>query len=292
MKGEDVRRLHGVLNFHLPPPSDQLPISGDGAFDFGPRTEEKVKEFQRINRIDADASDFPDGKVGPHTRAVLQSGAKVVVRVGLDPTELPKPRPPVPGQRPPLMPLLKPPLLMPPTPQQPSFIPVPKLHLDNLQVQSGFSHTINFTRQDTDSIFLQAQYTFLWRRDGPHTEITFGATHMFTANGKKEGNDIQIFGQVSAADIPIFDNVTASLFGQIAVQNLLPLNSFQPVVGIGAGVQFGWDIVKDRFSLAAQGMPFLNLLEEDRRFKVLAGFQGQGLLIFKFDIGSRLGFFF
>jgi len=45
MNGEDVRLLHAVLNFHLPN-SDQLPTSGAGASDFGPRTEAKVKEFQ------------------------------------------------------------------------------------------------------------------------------------------------------------------------------------------------------------------------------------------------------
>ena len=76
MNGEDVRLLHAVLNFHLPPPSDQLPTTGAGASDFGPRTEEKMKEFQKINRIDIDTPTFKDGVVGPNTRAVLESWCK------------------------------------------------------------------------------------------------------------------------------------------------------------------------------------------------------------------------
>ena len=176
-EGEDVRLLHAVLNFHLPPPSDQLPTSGDGALNYGPRTVEKVKEFQKLNRIDIGQPDHMDGIVGPHTRAVLESGAEVVFRVGFDPTEAPKPLPPflTPVPFPPLptpvpfppLPKLGAPVLMPPIPQPP-FIPVPKLHLDNVQIAAGLSHTINFTRKPTDSTFMQVQYTMLWKSDGPH----------------------------------------------------------------------------------------------------------------------------
>src|SRR5438270_139612 len=97
VKGEDVRLLHAVLNWHLPPPSDQLPTSGGGAYDFGPRTEAKVKEFQKINKIDIGTKDYMDGIVGPHTQRVLESGAKVVLRSYIEKTETPpiNPRPPV-----------------------------------------------------------------------------------------------------------------------------------------------------------------------------------------------------
>jgi peptidoglycan hydrolase-like protein with peptidoglycan-binding domain len=193
MQGDDVRLLHAVLNFNLPPPSDQLPTSGAGAFDFGPRTEAKVKEFQKINRIDAGKHDFMDGVVGPHTLAVLQSGAKVVFRLGVDPVELPRPLPPpfpqplpLPPLPLPVLPKLKTPVVTPPAPQPP-FIASPRLHLDNVQVQAGASHTINFTRQDTDSTFLQVQYTMLWQNKGPHTEISFGGTHLFSVNSRQEG---------------------------------------------------------------------------------------------------------
>jgi hypothetical protein len=297
MKGEDVRLLHAVLNFHLPPPSDQLPTSGDGASDFGPRTEEKVKEFQKINRIDIGTPDFMDGVVGAHTREVLESGAKVVLRLGLDPTELP-PRPlPPPFPQPlplplpiPVLPKLKTPVVMPPTPQ-PAFIPAPRLRLDNVQVQAGGSHTINFTRKNTDAVFLQVQYTMLWKNpDEEHTEISVGGTHVFSVNGKEEGNDIQLFGQLTRVQIPIFDRVpqlTASAFVQITVQNLRLTNPIRPVVGIGVGAQVQWEFIKKRFSIAIQGMPFLNFLEENNQFKMLTGAQGQGFLIFQFAGGSR-----
>lgn len=51
MTGEDIRLLHAILNFHLPLPFDQLPTTGTGASDFGPRTENKVKEFQKLIRM-------------------------------------------------------------------------------------------------------------------------------------------------------------------------------------------------------------------------------------------------
>ena len=253
--GEDVRLLHAVLNFHLPPPSDQLPTSGSGALNYGPRTTTKVKEFQKVNRIDFGQSDYMDGIVGPHTRAALESGAEVVFRAGFDPTEGPKPFPPLPMPGPFPLPKLEVPVLMPPIPQPP-FISVPKLHLDNVQVAAGFGHTINFTRRDADSMFVQVQYTMLWKRDGPHTEISFGGGHLFSVNSRQEGHDIQLFGQITRAEIPVFDNLSVSFFGQIALQNLLMTRPFKPVLGIGVGAQFQWDIIKDRFAIAAQGMPF------------------------------------
>ena len=48
---------------HLGPPDDQLQVvEGAGSVDeFGPRTEEKVKRFQEINKIDANTKYFKDG---------------------------------------------------------------------------------------------------------------------------------------------------------------------------------------------------------------------------------------
>jgi peptidoglycan hydrolase-like protein with peptidoglycan-binding domain len=63
MRGEDVRLLHAILNFHLPPPYDQLPVGGPEGLEFGPRTEDKVKEFQKINEIDVGTPAFMDGIV-------------------------------------------------------------------------------------------------------------------------------------------------------------------------------------------------------------------------------------
>jgi hypothetical protein len=49
---DDVVFLHMLLNYHLGPPDDQLPLTGRDATAFGPRTEAKVKKFQEVNKID------------------------------------------------------------------------------------------------------------------------------------------------------------------------------------------------------------------------------------------------
>jgi hypothetical protein len=290
MSGEDVRLLHAVLNFHLPPPSDQLPTAGADASSFGPRTEAKVKAFQELNRIDFGQLDYKDGVVGPHTLGVLQSGAKIVFRVGLDPTELPAvqapPTSPASAPPSPILPKLKAPVLMPPAPQ-PSYIPAPRLYLDNFQLQAGASHTFNFTRWNTDSMFLQAQWTLLWKSQGPHTEISLGGVQLYSLNSNQDGNDVQFYGQVTRAQIPIFDKLTLSLFGQMTLQNMRILKPFNPSAGVGVGAQFQWEFVENKFMIAAQEMPFFNLINENDSFKVLTGFQGQGFLIFQFDAGSR-----
>jgi hypothetical protein len=54
-----------------------------------------------------------------------------------------------------------------------------------------------------------------------------------------------------------------SFFGQIALQNLQMTKPFKPVLGIGVGAQFQWDIIKDRFAIAAQG----TAVSESRRLK-------------------------
>jgi peptidoglycan hydrolase-like protein with peptidoglycan-binding domain len=90
MRGDDVRLLHAILNFHLPPPYDQLPVGGPEGLEYGARTENKVKEFQKINEIDVGTPAYMDGIVGPHTRAVLESGAIIFFTAVLDPIEQPQ----------------------------------------------------------------------------------------------------------------------------------------------------------------------------------------------------------
>jgi hypothetical protein len=65
MKGEDVRLLHAVLNWHLPPPSDQLPTEGSEALYFGPRTLAKVKEFQKLKSDRHTRIQFSEWNSGP-----------------------------------------------------------------------------------------------------------------------------------------------------------------------------------------------------------------------------------
>jgi hypothetical protein len=61
--GSDVRNIQQLLNYHLP---KVLPsLSEDG--QFGPKTDARVREFQRLNHISS------DGVVGPNTRIHLLS---------------------------------------------------------------------------------------------------------------------------------------------------------------------------------------------------------------------------
>jgi peptidoglycan hydrolase-like protein with peptidoglycan-binding domain len=75
-KGDEVVFLHSLLNRHLGPLDDQLPLEGSGAADFGQRTEKKVKKFQQLNRIDIGTRFFMDGVVGAHTWAKLLENSK------------------------------------------------------------------------------------------------------------------------------------------------------------------------------------------------------------------------
>jgi hypothetical protein len=63
---DEIVFLHKLLNSHLGPPGDQLPMVGPEASAFGPRTEAKVKKFQEVNKIDIGTKDFKDGVVGPY----------------------------------------------------------------------------------------------------------------------------------------------------------------------------------------------------------------------------------
>jgi peptidoglycan hydrolase-like protein with peptidoglycan-binding domain len=58
--GAEVRALQDVLNFHV---RRVAPLKVDGVF--GPKTDARVREFQRANGLKA------DGLVGPKTNAQL-----------------------------------------------------------------------------------------------------------------------------------------------------------------------------------------------------------------------------
>src|SRR5947207_1680932 len=79
--GDDIRALHIRLNQLLPKTMDQLPESGDGANNFGPRTEAKVKAFQKKYKIDLGTKDYMDGRVGPHTYHYLNMCVDVDIGV-------------------------------------------------------------------------------------------------------------------------------------------------------------------------------------------------------------------
>src|SRR5262249_8554682 len=81
MRGPEVTFLHALLNYHLPLPDDQLPLTGAGAADFGLRTEAKVKKFQQIKKIDFGTKDYMDGVVGPHTWPELTKTEQITLTI-------------------------------------------------------------------------------------------------------------------------------------------------------------------------------------------------------------------
>ncbi len=73
-KGEDVRAIQDVLNFHI---RRLAPLAVDG--DFGPRTHARVVEFQKANQLTA------DGIVGPRTMAKLFEEEQLPITLALVP---------------------------------------------------------------------------------------------------------------------------------------------------------------------------------------------------------------
>jgi hypothetical protein len=124
-KGEDVKAVQDVLNFHI---RRLAPLAVDGIF--GPLTQARVIEFQKSNKLTA------DGLVGPNTLGKLFEEEQVPVTLGLIPQsssasparrgiQPPRLIPPLtlPPIRPPLMQPVLTPFLLPPD----SFTKVPAL---------------------------------------------------------------------------------------------------------------------------------------------------------------------
>jgi len=197
MKGADVLLLHALLNHHLGPPDDQLPVDGAGAEDFGPRTEEKVKRFQEINRIDINTRYFKDGVVGQHTWKVLNETQQVTVRVIATPNlNLTPPKfPDIPGNVP---------------PQSPGTLPAPSLTLDNIQIQAGEQGTFPLTGGGvTVSHALQVVAVVLKKKDKDnfHPEIQVGPTILLNRGPGSDGPggskvDFGLLGILNLANMP------------------------------------------------------------------------------------------
>src|SRR5262245_41317836 len=76
--GEDVKNLQGLLNFHLSGTgAPRLPLTGY----FGDQTKAAVIRFQKLNKL------WPDGVVGPKTRAVLLDAREGKMWVVLAPSQ-------------------------------------------------------------------------------------------------------------------------------------------------------------------------------------------------------------
>jgi hypothetical protein len=130
-KGEDVRAIQDVLNFHI---RRLAPLAVDG--DFGPRTHARVVEFQKANQLTA------DGIVGPRTMAKLFEEEQLPITLALVPQQGPTLGGPPRGIQPPR---LIPPLTLPPlTPPivTPFFLPPDSL--SRIPVLTSAGQTVSF----------------------------------------------------------------------------------------------------------------------------------------------------
>lgn len=78
--GDDVASLQSRLNYHRTD-ADTVPLNEDG--QFGPRTDERVRAFQRLNGLD------PDGIVGPLTAAQLATVCSFIAEYTAQRTDVP-----------------------------------------------------------------------------------------------------------------------------------------------------------------------------------------------------------
>lgn len=196
-KGADVLLLHALLNYHLGPPDDQLPVEGPGAEDFGPRTENKVKRFQEINRIDIGTRYFKDGIVGQDTWKVLNEAQQVTLNVLATPTL--KLNPATFPDRP---------NFPPPSPRT---LPLPKLTLDNslgfaIQVQAGEQGMFPMTGGGvTGSHSLQVVAIILKKKDKDsfHPELQLGPTILANRGpGADSKTDLGFLAILNLANMP------------------------------------------------------------------------------------------
>jgi hypothetical protein len=200
---DEVVFLHLLLNYHLGPPSDQLPVAGPGATDFGPRTEAKVKEFQEVNKIDIGTPFFKDGVVGKHTWAALTEPflMKVVIFPKLTLT-------------PPTFPNFQFPL-----PPKPPLIPVPKLTFPPISMQSGVQITKLFdAARPSEAHSLQVTAILLKKKDGVVREGQAGLTIVDTPGDATDKTDVGFIGVLSTGDLPwSTESVAWSIQGQMAL---------------------------------------------------------------------------
>ena len=274
MRGPDVRDLHAALNWHLPPPSDQLPLDGPDGDGFGPRTEAKVKEFQRL--VGFTGRDV-DGVVGGKTRPYLFFAHDLNIAIL-------KSIPPNPGSDEiiPRLTIPLPPLKMPWPPVVTRPLPQPTLHVDNLQLQAQQQTTIQGFHSFS-SVIVQASVTLLTRQDGRHFELQLTPVQLGVNSSQSDSNaDFSIAVQASASNIfnspQQSGDFVVSLFGQAMAQRSIT-QKLPVVVGIGGGALAQFILKKDKWMLFWQGMPFLNI---DGRGTLSVGGQVATGLTFQF----------
>jgi hypothetical protein len=254
MSGDDVAWLHIILNYHLGPPDDQLPITGPDAYVFGPLTLAKVKRFQKANSIDIGTPDFMDGIVGQHTWAKLNDVGLFNLVISLFPKlKLTPPVFPQPGggpRTPQLIPQLAPPVI----PEVPA-----SWHWDNIQVQSGDQVTAAFGDMASFVHQIQIMGVYLKKSDGFHTEVQLGP--QATTNAGFVDNvetDVGLVAALNLANMPFSGSVfTWSVLTQLAVMK--SLNTRGASGNLSTNVQINVDLLKamgiqSRWQVQATGM--------------------------------------
>jgi Putative peptidoglycan binding domain len=264
--GPDVKELQGLLNYHLRPPN--IPLATDG--QFGRLTDARVRQFQTVNQIHV------DGIVGPETRSRLF--ATITVRLNTR-VRLAKDQPIAVAARAARSSAFGGRVLLasagdslpagafPTASPSPSPTPTPHLHLDNFQVQAGgqrtFSPWIGPSSPSFDSLVVGAQATFLKVSDGPHLELAVGGQFALSPGLSDGKYNAQGFFQITGADLLAPGRFHLfSPFAQVAFQsNFFPLGS--PTVGLTAGNQLSFDIIKDKWMFFVQGALATNISLND-----------------------------
>ncbi len=252
MTGEDVRDLQAALNYHLRPPNPphtppgnpRPPLETDGIF--GPLTDARVKEFQRLNEL------TDDGVVGHLTRPLLTSARSVLVKIPVSRTQdridfqragvrAPTSRfslgaGPITQQQ--------------PAPSTPLLSPV---KLQNRQIQIGGNLTLDpiiGPGAQAKALFLAVQWTWVEQKDGRHLELALGGqvATALTQDPLGLAPSVQSFAQVTVADVLAFNSANFHLFSPSAqfsyqsnfLGSVLKSNS----IGLSAQNQITWDATK------------------------------------------------
>lgn len=258
MTGQDVADLQAALNYHLRPavPPHTLPgparpsLSVDGKF--GPNTDARLREFQRVNGL------VDDGVVGQMTRPLLTKAKQVTVKIPINTRE----EPPISRS---LASVRTADIfsfgLTPAAQISPATAPVgqtkpliAQVQLQNRQVQSGGNLTLDpiiGPGSQLAASVLSVQWTWVEQHDGRHLELALGgqlAAVPLTFETFGLSSSAQSFAQATIADVLAVDAANLHLFSPSA-QISYQANFVQGVLkSMAAGVsiqnQIAWDLEK------------------------------------------------